>query len=200
MAKEKEEKTVEKKHTEKESGEAEETHSQKAEEKAAGHAGHSEEKQAENPEENTPREKAEKSHSHKKAQKQSAVWVEYKPKEIEELIVNLANQGHSGSDIGAMLRDQHGIPSVRQLTKKTILQILNEGGIKQDVPEDLLALIRKAVSLKEHMKKNKKDCTAKRGYELTVSKIRRLVAYYIKAKRLPSTWRYDIETAALLVK
>lgn len=87
-----------------------------------------------------------------------------------------------------------------RLQKKTILQILSENGIKPEVPEDLLFLIKKAVALDEHLKKNKKDASAKRGCEMTVSKIRKLVKYYIKSKRLPADWRYSIETAKLLVK
>ncbi len=138
--------------------------------------------------------------SKKKKGKEKPVWIEYKPKEIEELVINLSNQGHSASEIGAILRDQHGVLDVRQATKKTILKILTEAGIKQDVPEDLLYLIKKAVALNEHLKKNKKDASAKRGYEMAVSKIRKLVKYYIKTKRLPSDWRYSIETATLLVK
>jgi ribosomal protein S15P/S13E len=136
----------------------------------------------------------------KKQKKERAVWVEYKPQEIVEMIVNLANQGHSASEIGIILKDQHGVLNVKAATKKTILEILQEAGIKQEVPEDLLSLIRKAVALDEHLKKNKKDASAKRGYEMSVSKIRRLTAYYLKKKRLPANWRYDIETAKLLVK
>ncbi len=136
----------------------------------------------------------------KKNAKEKPVWVEYKPQEIIEMIVDLANQGHSASEIGAILRDQHGVLDVRQATKKTILEVLTGAGIKQDVPEDLLSLVKRAVALDEHLKKNKKDASAKRGYELTVSKIRRLVKYYTRTSRLPKSWRYDIETAKLLVK
>ncbi len=85
--------------------------------------------------------------SKKKKGKEKPVWIEYKPKEIEELVVSLSNQGHSASEIGAILRDQHGVLDVRQATKKTILFILTEAGIKQDVPEDLLYLIKKAEAL-----------------------------------------------------
>jgi small subunit ribosomal protein S15 len=136
----------------------------------------------------------------KKKGKEKPVWIEYKPKEIEELVVSLSNQGNSPSLIGTILREQNGILDVREATKKTISEILVENNVKQDIPEDLLFLIRKAVALDGHMKKNKKDMSAKHGYELTVSKIRRLVKYYIKKKSLPADWRYTIETASLLVK
>lgn len=136
----------------------------------------------------------------KKPKKERPVWVEYKPAEIVEMIVSLANQGQTASEIGTTLKEQHGVLDVKQATKKTILDILIEAGLKPSYPEDLLALIKKSVALDAHLKKNKKDASAKRGYELSVSKIRRLTKYYIRKKRLPSNWRYDIETARLLVK
>ncbi len=132
--------------------------------------------------------------------KKAPAWVEYKTKEITELITNLANSGHTPSQIGLILRDQHGIPSVKSVTGKTIQKILAENDLAGDLPEDLLNLIRRSVKLKTHMEKNRKDFTAKRGYQLTVSKIRRLVKYYVKENRMPKTWHFSDEKAALLVK
>ena len=54
--------------------------------------------------------------------------------------------------------------------------------------------------VQRHMQTNKKDQTAKRGYTLTVSKIRRLTDYYHRTGKLDKAWRYTAETAALLVK
>ncbi len=125
---------------------------------------------------------------------------EFSVSEINAMIVTLANQGHNASQIGALLRDQHHVFSVREITGKTITQILAEHQLAPESPEDLLALIRRVVQLDKHIQENKKDFTAKRGYQLTVSKIRRLVKYYRAAKRLPKDWRYSIETARLLVK
>ena len=141
-----------------------------------------------------------KSGSTKPSSKKAPAWVEYNTKEITELITNLANSGHTPSQIGLILRDQYGIPSVKAVTGKTVQKILAENDLEGDLPEDLLNLIRRSVKLKEHMEKNRKDFTAKRGYQLTVSKIRRLVKYYIKEKRMPKTWHFSDEKAALLVK
>ncbi|MCX6798516.1 MAG: 30S ribosomal protein S15 [Candidatus Diapherotrites archaeon] len=127
-------------------------------------------------------------------------WVELKPQEIFEAIINLANAGHSGSEIGMLLRDQYGVPGVKQVTGKTIEDILKENNLQPTVPEDLMNLIRKSVALRKHLAKNKKDMSAKRGLQLTVSKIRALVRYYKKSGRLPPQWQYTEETAALLVK
>jgi small subunit ribosomal protein S15 len=126
--------------------------------------------------------------------------TEMNAKEAEEQVVSLANAGYSPSKIGIVLRDEHSVKNFRELTGKTILDVLSENKLAGDVPEDLLNLIRKSVSLLDHMEKNSKDYSAKRGYELTVSKIRKLGRYYVKKGKLPANWRYDAKKAALLVK
>ena len=141
-----------------------------------------------------------KSGSSPPAQERKADWVELKPKEIEELVVSLANAGKTPAEIGMILRDQHGIPDVKLASKKRISQILAENKLLPDVPRDLLNLISKAVALMKHMDENKKDQTAKRGYQLTVSKIRRLAKYYKGTRKLPEDWRYTPQQAKLLVK
>lgn len=127
-------------------------------------------------------------------------WVELKPQEIIELISSLANQGRAASEIGTILRDQYGVPSVKAIVGKRITQILQDKGVMPEIPEDLMNLIRTSVKLQKHLVQNRKDTSAKRGYQLAVSKIRRLAKYYIKERRLPSNWRYTPETAQLLVK
>ncbi len=134
------------------------------------------------------------------ASKKSPNWVEYKADEVAEIIVSLANSGMTPSEIGMALRDQYGIPSVKNLTGKNIEKILSENKLGSDIPRDMLNLIKKSVEVQSHMKKNHKDTTAKRGYQLTVSKIRRLTIYYTKKGRLPKGWKYTPESAALLVK
>ena len=141
-----------------------------------------------------------KSGSKKPAKAEKAEWVELSIKEIEQLIIQLANAGNTAAKIGIILRDQHGIPSTKKITKKRIQKILEEHKLLEDTPRDLLNLIKRSVDLHKHMEKNKKDQTAKRGYQLTVSKIRRLAKYYIKEKKLTQGWIYTPEKAALMVK
>jgi small subunit ribosomal protein S15 len=149
-------------------------------------------------------EPAESSKKTVKKTKKKAEKPEFKtdlnPREIEEMIVAFANSGHSASEIGMLLRDQHNVPKTKIVTGKTINQVLQEKQLQPEIPEDLMALIRRVVALDSHLQKNRKDFSAKRGYQLTVSKIRRLVAYYQGTNRLPKKWRYSIETARLLVK
>lgn len=121
--------------------------------------------------------------------------------EAEEYIVSLANAGHSPSQIGLILRDEHGVKDFYELSGgKSVQKVLADNKLLGDMPEDLLNLIRRSVMLYNHLDKNKKDFSAKRGYEITVSKIRKLGKYYSKKGKLPSTWRYTAEAAALLVK
>lgn len=134
------------------------------------------------------------------SKKRKAEWLEIKPKEIEEIIVKLANAGQTPAEIGIVLRDQHGVPDVQQATGKRVSQVLAENELLPDVPRDLLNLISKSVDLMKHMEENTKDTTAKRGYQLTVSKIRRLAKYYKRNRKLPEDWRYTPEKAKLLVK
>jgi small subunit ribosomal protein S15 len=127
-------------------------------------------------------------------------WVEYTPDEIEELIIKLSKQGYNSTDIGRILRDQYGIGSVKLLCKKSITQILQENGIKIDYPDDLLALIKKAVRMLKHLEKNKSDKSNRIKLSHLESKIKRLVKYYIKVGKLPYDWKYSRERAFLIVK
>ena len=43
-------------------------------------------------------------------------WVMYSDEEIEDLIVKLHKEGNSSSEIGIILRDQYGVPSVKEVT------------------------------------------------------------------------------------
>lgn len=129
-----------------------------------------------------------------------AKWVEYKDKEVERLIIKLRKDGLQSSDIGRILRDQYGIPSVKSITGRTIIKILEENNLLSQMPEDLLNLLKKAVNVRDHLAKNKKDYTTKHGLELLESKIRRLIKYYIKTKKLPKGFVYEPERAKLLVE
>jgi ribosomal protein S15P/S13E len=120
--------------------------------------------------------------------------------ELEEQAVSLANAGHSPSQIGIILRDEYGVKNFYEETNKTIQQVLKENSLLGEMPEDLLNLIRRSVILFNHLNKNKKDYSAKKGYEVTVSKIRRLTKYYSKKDRIPKGWAYTPEQAALLMK
>ena len=127
-------------------------------------------------------------------------WLKYKPKEVELLIVKYGKEGKNPSQIGTFLRDEYGIPDVKIVTKKSITDILKEKKLLKEIPEDLMALIRKAVLIRKHLGENKKDMPAKRGLQLTEAKIKRLTKYYKANGKMPMTWRYDPKKIKLVVE
>ncbi|MBW2991736.1 30S ribosomal protein S15 [Candidatus Woesearchaeota archaeon] len=140
-----------------------------------------------------------KSGSTKPVQRTKQIWVRYKPKEAEFLIVKLAKEGKTPSQIGIVLRDLYGIPDVRVMLEKSITQILEEKKLLPELPEDLMALIKKSIMLRKHMEINKNDKTAFRGLQLTESKIKRMVKYYKKSGKIKEGWKYDPEKIKLVI-
>lgn len=134
------------------------------------------------------------------AVKKAAGWVDYKPKEVEDLVIKYAKQGTQAAQIGLILRDQYGIPSVEAVAGKTMSQILKENGLQTKLPEDLFNLLKRVVELRVHLERNKKDYQSYRGLELAESKIRRLAKYYIREGVLPKGWKYNAEQAKLLIR
>ncbi len=141
-----------------------------------------------------------KSGSKKPPTKVPPSWVNAKPADVERLVVELAKKGLSPSMIGLTLRDQYGIPDVRAITGKKLTQILREHGLAPTIPEDLKNLIIRAMRIRKHLEKHKKDMHNKVALLRVESKIHRLVKYYKREGVLPPNWRYSPEIAALLVR
>lgn len=141
-----------------------------------------------------------KAKSKKPLQPTMPTWVRYKGKEVELLVVRLAKEGKTPSQIGIALRDTYGVPNVKILTKKDITQILKEKKLLPSIPEDLQSLIKRSVAIHKHLEANTKDESAKRGLLLTKSKINRLVKYYKRTGKLPSEWKYDPSRARMLLE
>jgi small subunit ribosomal protein S15 len=141
-----------------------------------------------------------KSGSTKPIKKTAPSWAKAKTREVELLIAKFAKEGKTSSQIGVALRDAYGIPDVRIISGKTITQIMQEKSLAPKIPEDLMALIKKAVLLRKHLEANHKDMPAKRGLQLTESKINRLVKYLKKNKKLEETWKYDPESIRLYIE
>jgi small subunit ribosomal protein S15 len=129
-------------------------------------------------------------HSNKPLKPAKPTWIRYKPKEIELLIGKLSKEGKTASEIGMILRDSYGVPNVKLLTERRLQQILGEKKLLPELPEDMMALMKRAVIVKKHMDANKQDMTAIRGLQFTESKIRRLVKYYKRINKLPPDWKY----------
>lgn len=128
-------------------------------------------------------------------------WLkqEMTPEDVELLAVELAKKGYTPSMIGVILRDQFGVPLVKSVTGKKLMEVLEGKGVKPVIPEDLFFLLKKAVNLHRHLSEHPKDYHAKRGLIAVESKIHRLVKYYKRVGKLPPDWTYSVEKAKLIV-
>ena len=138
-----------------------------------------------------------KSHSTRPLDPKAPSWIKQDVKEIEELIVKYAKDDLSPSQIGVKLRDQHSIPLVKPIIKKTISEVLEENDLKTDLPEDLDNIVKKAIGLQKHLKSNKGDYRNVRSLELIEAKVHRLSVYYKKIGRIPKNWKYKSIVAQL---
>jgi small subunit ribosomal protein S15 len=90
------------------------------------------------------------SHSTRPTSKSVPTWVSISHSDLESVIMKMYKEdGLTASQIGIILRDEHGIPLVKPILGKTIIDVLREGGVKQDMPEDLDRLVKKALGLQE---------------------------------------------------
>jgi small subunit ribosomal protein S15 len=123
----------------------------------------------------------------------------YSDEEIKTLVVKLRDEGHQPSMIGMRLRDNYGIPAVKEATGMSITEILEDEGEGLDLPEDLRNLVLKAARLREHLDENEKDATAIQGLQRTEDKIRALADYYRESGSLSADWTYDPEDINILL-
>jgi small subunit ribosomal protein S13e len=103
----------------------------------------------------------------------------------------LSKKGLVPSQIGLYLRDCKGIPQVKNITGKKILRILTINGIAPDLPEDLFFLIKRAINIRKHLERNKKDKDSKFRLILVESKIHRVARYYKRKKKISQIWKYE---------
>ncbi|KAK7203541.1 40S ribosomal protein S13 [Myxozyma melibiosi] len=121
------------------------------------------------------------------------------PESIVDMIIKNARKGLSPSQIGVVLRDSNGVAQVKVVTGNKILRILKSNGLAPEIPEDLYSLIKKAVSVRKHLDRNRKDKDSKFRLILIESRIHRLVRYYKTVGVLPPVWKYESATASALV-
>ncbi|CCV00031.1 unnamed protein product [Malassezia sympodialis ATCC 42132] len=126
-------------------------------------------------------------------------WLKTSPEEVVQQIVKLARKGVTPSQIGAQLRDSQGVAQVRFVTGSKILRILKSEGLAPEIPEDLYHLIKRAVSVRKHLERNRKDMDSKFRLILIESRIHRLTRYYKTVGAVPPTFKYESSTASTLV-
>merc|ERR1712146_377559 len=100
--------------------------------------------------------------------------------------MGMAKKGVTPSQIGVQLRDSYGVPQVKNVTGQKILRILKVQSLAPAIPEDMYHLIKKAVSMRKHMDKNRKDKDTKFHLVLIESRIHRLARYYRRTRQLPA--------------
>ncbi|MAQ05412.1 MAG: 30S ribosomal protein S15 [Euryarchaeota archaeon] len=127
-------------------------------------------------------------------------WSESDKGTVEELIIKYANEGHSSAKIGTLLRDMHAVPDVRLVMGERISKTLSRNNLESTYPEDMMNLMRKALSLIDHLSSNKKDLHNRRQLELCESRLRRLAKYYVGTGRISSTWTYKRDQLRLMVE
>ena len=129
-------------------------------------------------------------------------WSDVDADAIEDRVVELADAGHSPSEIGMKLRDEGvdgtPIPDVSLATDKKVTEILADHDAEPDLPEDLRSLMERAVRLREHMDENPTDYANKRALQNTQAKIRRLSDYY-RGDELDEDFTYSYDTAKELL-
>ena len=101
-------------------------------------------------------------------------WIKMKEPELKKTILELSEK-NSPSQIGAILRDQHGIPTTKVFGKK-LKAYMKELGI--DKNEDLESAERKVNGIKEHMKNNITDKHAKHKLQHTQSRLNIVRKYF----------------------
>ena len=146
-------------------------------------------------------------HTNGKGKSKSAVpykrtppsWLKITPEEVNTLCCKLAKKGLKPSQIGVVLRDSHGIAKVKSVTGSTILRLLKKNGLAPEIPDDLYHLIKKAVSVRKHLERNRKDKDSKFRLILIESRIHRISRYYKRSGQLPPVWKYESSTASALV-
>jgi len=125
-------------------------------------------------------------------------WSDVDADDVEARVVELADQGHSPSEIGLKLRDEGvkgtPIPDVSLATGKKVTEILEDNDASPDLPEDLRNLMERAVRLREHVEDNPQDAQNRRALQNAESKIRRLVDYY-RGDKIDEEFRYSYDDA-----
>ena len=106
------------------------------------------------------------------------VWLKYTKKEIEAIILKLADKGLTSEKIGLVLRDQYGIPKTKIYGLK-IGKVLKEKNKFQEPTN--INLKNKVENVLTHYKKNKQDKRAERSLIITKAKLKKS-SDYLKRK------------------
>ncbi|EIJ89165.1 small subunit ribosomal protein S13e [Nematocida parisii] len=120
--------------------------------------------------------------------RESPEWLDANIDEIEGKIIAYAKKGLTLSQIGTILRDEYHIGNMKFFSGRKLLMILMKNNLAPQVPEDLAALVKKAISIRKHLESNTRDTDSKYRLILVESRISRLARYYKTRKVIPANW------------
>jgi small subunit ribosomal protein S15 len=139
-----------------------------------------------------------KSKSRKPAQ--ADVRLDADKAKVEKAILEYSKEGLSAAAIGQRIKEKHDAGYLKPLLGKRLNQFLMEKGTKKTIPDDMMALMRKAVGMHKHLDANKRDVYGRLRLARVEAKIWRLSKYYRESGKLPVDWKYDPAQAALMIK
>jgi len=111
-------------------------------------------------------------------------------------ILQLAKQGYKKSYIGKVIKEKYG-KKVKELLGKKLEKILEENGIKEEIPEDLLAIFKKINRMMKHLEIHKKDMHTKKRLEEYEKSVQCLIKYYKRVGKLPQNFKYSREVVKM---
>ncbi len=117
--------------------------------------------------------------------------------QINDIIKELWNKGYTPSQIGRELKEKYNIRVKDVLNKKLVRYAIKELNLKQEIPEDLLYLFKKINRMLKHLELHKKDIVTKKKLEELESRVKSLIKYYKKNKKLPQTFEYSRDIAKM---
>jgi small subunit ribosomal protein S15 len=117
--------------------------------------------------------------------------------QINDIIKELWNKGYTPSQIGRELKEKYNIRVKDVLNKKLVRYAIKELNLKQEIPEDLLYLFKKINRMLKHLELHKKDVVTKKKLEELENRVKSLIKYYKKNKKLPQTFEYSGDIAKM---
>lgn len=116
-------------------------------------------------------------------------WVTKTPQEVGELVLSLARKGIKPSEIGKILRDEHGIGAVKPILGKSLVKFLKEEEAAPTIPEELASCVRRCMNIRSHLSEFKNDKNAKYRLILAESKMYRIIRYYKRTMAIPTDYK-----------
>ena len=116
--------------------------------------------------------------------------------ELTDIIVDLGRKGKATPEIGNILRDEFAIGRQKNITNLKLSQILKNAGVASKIPEDVVAIEKKCLSIYSHIKKFWNDKTARYRLKHAESLLHRIIRYYktkgvLEKSYKPSSFKLD---------